>query len=202
MKQKKFRLNKGIQARFIEQNKFNTFSFAIIIKNKLDKQRYSLLPFLGFLLVSACQKYPSISAFKRQKEALYNLQIYHQELSLGRNRHLALVMDGIEPRLISDNKNYLVDVVDFLAELLFRPLANNQQFDEAYFRMQKERYLSHLKSIQDYKGMYTRHHINDFVSKKHPLRYDSYTAGSQVEEASSSMLYQLYADLMKNEMLV
>lgn len=115
---------------YIHTTKFKNITFSIRFRNTLEKKAAAKRSLLALMLCDRCKKYATKQQMGSKIDELYGVMLNAQTTGFGLSHVLEIRLTCIHPQFIPDAKNYLSEVINFLKEVLFNPLLNEQTFIE------------------------------------------------------------------------
>lgn len=123
-------LCQGVSLRVLSTEKFKDIGIFFRFIQPLDETAATCCSLLALMLSDRCEAYPSKQAMSEKLDALYGMSIGAQTIGYGQAQVLELRSRLIHPRFAKSSA-FLRESVSFLQELLFHPLLNEENLQEA-----------------------------------------------------------------------
>lgn len=165
MDKKVIYLNNGIELIMMNTNKFKTVNVTVFFEDELNDFNVTCDNLLIKLLTSKTNKHSSRKEFKSYLKDLYDMKINSFKDTPGERFMFSINTDSINKKYSINNENLLEKQFEVLNEVLYCPLINEDKFDEAHFKEEKNLYKQILLDRENYKENVVTKKINNILGK-------------------------------------
>ncbi len=193
----------GVTLDFIASKQFKTSRINLtFVTADVSKKTVALRTLIANMLEVSSQKYPDQKAISDQLAFLYGATF---GTSVNRRGNLHLV--NFEMRVVNDyylkeKQQLLTEAIDFLQELIFKPLVVNQAFDQAMFTLQQKNLIAYLESIKDNKQAYALQKLQQayFEDKVHQI--PPYGDKENLAALTAAECYAYYQEMLAHDEVI
>lgn len=132
------RINDNICLLSVNTNKFKTAAFRISVPLPLTKRNYILSRLLCGMLGRGTQKYPSLELINKRLDDLYASCVSVSSTVLENLIVLNISADLLDGRFVPDGTDILGEVLQVIAEMMFRPVLVGGIFPEDKLEHEKQ----------------------------------------------------------------
>ena len=189
----------GVTLNVIATPQFKTTSISIDFLAPVSTLGLSQRILLAQLLETSSADYPTQTALAKKLATLYGA-------SYGVNGYRDGLINGLRfsSSIINDQfangENLTQEIFAFLKQVIFRPLANDGQFDTTTFDRQQVNLIAYLKSLNDDKQYYAERELFDLYFKEKPeLATSLYGDEPTIEAVQNTALYNYYQQLLTHD---
>lgn len=123
-------LTNGVYAHIQETDKFKDVGISLRFMAPLDQEKAALRSLLAIMICDRCEAYPSKKAMSDAQDLLYGATLAAQTVGYGQAQVLEIRTKVIDPRYVEGSR-LMNDVFDFLNNVLFHPLLNEDTLQES-----------------------------------------------------------------------
>lgn len=180
--------------KFLENKKFKSNSISLSIPLDLDK-KVTDLNLICSIMKSGSKKYDSFKKFYSKLQELYGAYFNCYLNKCGEVVVLTFYMEFLKDKYINENLFLWEEIVNFLYEIFYNVLSENNAFKEEVFNIEKENLRRYILSMKDSKDYYAYLNCERLSTENEP--YSNYIFGSEerLEEINSKNLYEYYKTL-------
>ena len=195
-------LVKGVNLNIIPSKQFNTTRiFISFIKNIESKKELAERALLANYLEMCSQNYPTQIDIARKLSQMYGASFGSSVDRRGNYQLINFSIDYIEGKYLVGNEDLLLEVIEFLKEIIFNPLkvGENKNFDEETFTRQKNNTITYLKSIKEDKQAYATAKLRKLYFDNEIQQVPSFGESEDVEKLTISDLMDAYQKMLNTD---
>jgi predicted Zn-dependent peptidase len=194
---KKQNIKKGITFHVINTNKFKTNLFAIFLTTKLDRETVTKNALLTSVLRRGSKKFPSQEEISKNLEKMYGASFDCGVEKTGDNHVLKFYLESINNEFLPSDENLSIECFEILANIVFNPYIENEQFKDEYVNGEKENLKQIIQSKIDNKARYASDRCVEEMYKNEPYGLYKFGYIEDLEKITSKDLYEYYKTLLK-----
>lgn len=124
-------LSKGVNLHFINSHKYKdiTISFRFQMDAHIEENTKRTL--LSYLIQDRSKKYTTKKAVNDVQDMLYGASLHSHTVGYGKSHILEVLAKFIDPQYITNEENFIRDLISFYKEMIFNPLINEETLTEA-----------------------------------------------------------------------
>lgn len=191
---------KGVNLHFIKTKKFKTNHITFRFSTPLKKQTLARRALVAQLLETANAKYPNLQLFRQQLAHLYGATLSTKVSTKGRVHLLDIDLNFVSDRYCLD-EGILVEIFDFLSQMLFHPLVSVVQYQQKFFNREKANLLHTMRLDMEDAFIYSDYQARDLFFEQELLALPSYGSLDLVEEETSYTAYQEFQKMIQEDQL-
>lgn len=195
-------LVKGVNLNIIPSKQFKTTRiFISFIKNIESKKELAERALLANYLEMCSQNYPTQIDIARKLSQMYGASFGSSVDRRGNYQLINFSIDYIEGKYLVGNEDLLLEVIEFLKEIIFNPLkvGENKNFDEETFTRQKNNTITYLKSIKEDKQAYATAKLRKLYFDNEIQQVPSFGESEDVEKLTISDLMDAYQKMLNTD---
>ena len=169
MNKKEIVLDSGVKLLMINTDKFKTVDIRVFYEDVLDEKNITCNNLLLKLLTTKTKKYPTRKTFKTYLDDLYDMKVKSYVASYGETFSFSIGVNSLNKRYTLNNENLLEKQFEVLKEVLYNPLANEENFDNDYFKEMKNDYKESLVDAENYKEVVVKKKVNGILGENNRL---------------------------------
>lgn len=183
----------GINLNVIKCDKFKTICIGVLIRTKLDKKYVTFNAMLPNLLLNGCEKYKTIREINLKTEEMNGSDFFADIMKKGDNQILEFLIEF--PETIKDKSI----IVEFLADIILKPLAPFGTFKEDYFNRARSLAIDKIKSRENDKKEYAKNRCVEemFEGEEFGILADGYIEDFEENKITEETLYKHYKKILK-----
>jgi len=202
MNRKEMILDSGVKLIMINTDKFKTVDVGVYYEDNLDSRSITCNCLLANLLVTKTKNYPNRKAFKSYLKDLYDMKVKSHSANYGETYSMAFSVNSLNKKYTLNNENLLEKQFEVLNEILYNPLANENEFENDYFNEMKNDYKEGLIDALNYKEVVVKKKINDILGKDSKLFEMSNGYLDELETLDNKEVFAKYKQMNENCKLV
>ncbi|MBQ2966548.1 MAG: insulinase family protein [Clostridia bacterium] len=187
----------GFEVCLLPDNRFKTATFIVYIRTPLDEKSAALNALLPAVLTRGCAKYPETGDLNVYLEELYGASCSFNISKQGACQLLALRFKTVADKY-AEGKAPFLKLIDFCAEVLFRPLLENNAFRKSYVEREKENLKIFLAGVVNDKRKYASQRLIEEMCKNEEYSINENGTEETVDEITPEKLYAAYLSLLQN----
>ena len=197
------KLSNGVGINVIPTQKFKTISFTFDLISPVKEENFAKRAVLAQLLETSNSDYPSQSKLARHLSAMYGASFGTNILRYGNLSILRINLSIPNPRYVDGQDDLLKHAIEFLYSVVFKPLANDDHFDDKTFNLQLANMKKYVASIPDDKQYLGSIKLKEMYFKNCPSR-GNFLFGkvSDYDELTSSNEYDYYQNCINNDNMI
>lgn len=164
------------------------------LREKQETTRTALLPFLFF---RGSEQYPTNQKLIRRLEDLYGAGLNISVLKRGENQLLRFSLELTADSYLTEDENLLETGLEFLYQLVFKPLLEDKKFKEEYLNLAKNYVREEIKGIKNDKYNYAMFRCFQEMCSQESFSIHKLGAIECLENINSHSLYQFYQKIIK-----
>lgn len=183
----------------IKTDKFKLCRMEIIFRNNAVKEDVTIRNVLFDMLVESNKDYPTRRELLLREEDLYNASLSSSSTKLGKGVISNISLSFINPKY-TDTK-IIEETISLPFEMIFNPLATNQEFNAKTLDLIKERLASEIKTVKENAPKYAFISALKTLGNDTPSSYDSIGDLEALEAITPSSLYNYYEKVLKHDLI-
>lgn len=194
------KLAQGVNLNIIPTKKFKTVTISLDFIAEANCQDFAKRALLADLLEMSSQRYPTQLKLSQHLSAMYGATFGTNILRYGNLNVLRVTLSIPNPKYVDTTDNLLAEATQFLYDVIFNPLVDEDGFDLKTFNLQKDNMQKYIQSIGDDKQYYSglklkQLFFNDNPSRGKPLLGDN----SQYSGLTRTDEYEYYQRVIQND---
>ncbi len=188
-------IGKGINLTLIPEKKFKTNLVSIYIQRKLKRDEVTMNALLPSIIKSGSEKYQSAREMSMQQDDLYGVSIGADSSKRGETQVITF-------KIISTDEKYLDEkifksVVEFLNEVVNKPLVVDGGFKKEYVEIEKQNLKNRIESIINDKGRYAIERAREEMFKDEAYGISDLGYLEDIDKINEKNLYNHYKNIME-----
>lgn len=176
---------------WIDGNKFKTQICTIFFQLKLNRENVTKTALLAEVLKQGCNRYPTPRDLAIQSEEMFGGWWDIQVVQKGEVQLLSFTLETVK---CVD----MLEVLNFLMELINNPLVDNDEFNKNVVDKQKKILENNLLAQKDNKKYYAKSRCLQETGKSTPLGIDLNGYVEDINEITPKILYNYFEDIREN----
>ena len=187
---------KGMGLTLIKTEKFKSNLITINIQRMLDKDEAAKNSLLPQVLVSGCEKYPSMKELSDRLDDLYGAALAADTSKRGERQIISFKILNTNDKYIDEK--IFGDIIELLNDLITKPLVIDGGFKKEYVEIEKENLKNKVLSIINDKRSYAHKRCIEIMCEGE--RYSIPSAGTieDIDAITSENLYEHYKKIIKD----
>ncbi|MEW6026434.1 MAG: pitrilysin family protein [Planctomycetota bacterium] len=185
----------GLRLHLFQTDAFKTTTVKAFIHLPLDENA-TANALLVRVLGRGCRKYPTMRKISSFMDSLYGA-IFGADISKIGERHIIeLYFEFISRRFLPKNADNTRYALDFLRQIIFKPLLPKGSFNPGYFSQEQTKLKDLIKSVYDDKISYADERCTQEMCKDEPYRIYEYGEIGRVDKLSSEEVLNHYRNVV------
>ncbi len=181
----------------IKTDKFKLCHMEIIFRNNIVKEDITKRNILFDVLTESNKNYPTKRSLSLKLEDLYNAYFYSVTSKVGNAVLTNVCMDFINPKYT--DKEILEESLKLPFEMLFKPLARNNEFNAKSVEIAKKRAEGDIKSVKENPRKYAIMEAIKTLGEQTSSSYSNVGTLSDLEKITPTSLYKYYEEVLHND---
>ncbi len=163
------------------------------LSNEKEVSQNALIP---YILYRGSQKYPTNQSISHRLDDLYGADLNVSVARRGENQLLRFSVEVINDKYVEAKESLIKKAIDFLYELIFRPLVEKGDFKEEYINKGQSFLKEKILSLKNDKGSYVIERCYQEMCRGED--FSLYTLGTinGLEQSRQDNLYQYWQDIL------
>jgi predicted Zn-dependent peptidase len=187
---------KDMDLHVLSTDKFKTTTIALHIEQTLAPETVTDTAVIPYVLKRGSAKYPSTQQLRQYIDSLFGAVFHTDVFKKGEKQIIQIQLEIANEKFLSDSAPLLRKGIEFLGEVITRPLIENNAFSEAYVRSEAEILKKKISSLVDDKIRYANQRVTEEMCKDEPYRLLSYGNTEELDEVNPAALYTYYSKLL------
>lgn len=195
-----FKLTEGIHVHTLNTKKFKTYSIEFRFKALLRPDIVTKRSLLANIMDINSLHYPTQIDFRKKLSELYGANFHTDVSRYGRYHVLSLNLDCIDGKII-EVENNLIEIMNFLQQVIFFPNVINGSFHEPTFHREVDKLRDDFSSRYDDKSLYAEEKLNELFFETEVQKMSFYGQLSDLKHITPENLYETYISMINNDQL-
>ncbi|MFC0014409.1 MULTISPECIES: EF-P 5-aminopentanol modification-associated protein YfmF [Allobacillus] len=184
-----------------DTKKFKTNTIVLKFTRPLKRENITERALLPFVLQKGSEKYPTERALRQQLDELYGAKFSIYGGKKGENHIVTFILDIPNEKFIKDEETLTKEGLQFLSEVLTKPKAKNQAFDETLVEKEKDTLKSKIQSIIDEKMQYANMRLIDEMCEDEAFGIHAHGYLDDLPQLDGKSLYETYQQMITEDRL-
>ncbi|RKD24692.1 peptidase [Ammoniphilus oxalaticus] len=177
-------------------DKFKTTTMVVHIEQDLKEETVTQTALLPFVLKRGCVKYPTAQQLRQYMDELFGAVFHADIVKKGEKQIIQIQLEIANEKYLSDTSPLLQKGIEFLGEVISRPLVENGGFNKKIVETESGLLKKRILSLIDDKIRYANQRVVEEMCKEEPYRLLSYGKTEELEQVDPTALYQYYLKLL------
>ena len=184
---------------FHNTNKFKTTIFKIELKEPIKKENITKRNLLFDILFAGSEKYDTERKINIELEELYDASIYQYSIREGNYITTIITLEVLDDKYTEENN--FEKSIEFISEILLKPLVNNNSFDNKKVELYKNKYKEALQTIKENPNFYASIRSNEEHSKNSVTSIRTIGYIEDIDQIDEYNLYDYYLKVLKDNLI-
>lgn len=198
MKDSIIEIKKGIKLHTIQTNKFKTNLFSIFLTTPLKRENVTKNAIIPAILRRGTKNMPTTKKINQKLEEMYGAEFDCGIEKTGDNQIIKFYLEALNDNFIPEKENLMKKSLELLLEIAFNPLVENDEFNEEYFKSEKDNLAQLIESKIDNKDLYAYEKCTEKMYEGKPYSLYKYGYKEDLENLTSKEIYNYYIELLKS----
>lgn len=198
MKDSIIEIKKGIKLHTIQTNKFKTNLFAVFLTTPLKRENVTKNAIIPAILRRGTKNMPTTKKINQKLEEMYGAEFDCGIEKTGDNQIIKFYLEALNDNFIPEKENLMKKSLELLLEIAFNPLVENDEFNEEYFKSEKDNLVQLIESKIDNKDLYAYEKCTEKMYEGKPYSLYKYGYKEDLENLTSKEIYNYYIEFLKS----
>lgn len=189
----------GVFVHFIPTTKYKTNRLLFRMTAPLEKQTIAKRALVSQMLATANQSYPTVQKFKERLAMLYGTQLSTKVSMKGLTHSVDIELTYLRSDFIPKQEDLYGEVLQFLEECLYKPLARVAQYQNKVFEIEKQNLMSYLETDNEDTYYYSEVKGRELYFVNQSLQVPKYGQPALVEAESSFTAFQEFQQMLNED---
>jgi len=195
-------LAKGVQLTTVTSHQFKTNQIIVNFRAPLRRTEITKRALLSNLLETSSADYPDQRALAHALANMYGAAFGAGVSRKGPTHSLQLAITVPNEHYLATDQPLTASAIDFLKQIIYRPLVSDNQFDQATFDRQVTNLQAAIQSVADDKQYYAAQKLNEALFAADPAQQvPSFGLASDLATITASDLYAYYQTVLTNDQI-
>ncbi|MFJ5761860.1 EF-P 5-aminopentanol modification-associated protein YfmF [Neobacillus sp. NPDC093182] len=182
----------GYKLHVIETDKYKTNTFVWKMKAPLTKEDVTKRALLPHVLQSSSAKYPTTTALRSYLDELYGATLFVDLAKKGEYHIISFTLEIANEKFLSDPAPLLEKGFELLSEVLTKPKASGNAFDQETVNKEKRTLKQRIQSVYDDKMRYSNVRLLQEMCKGEPYALQVNGEAEDVDTITQENLYDYF----------
>jgi len=179
----------GMNVHILPTAKFKTTTIVTMIEQALSEEHVTKTALLAMVMKRATARFPETKRLRAHLDFLYGAIFDVDVMKKGERQVLQIYMEVPNEKYLSKDATLLEAAIQFVGDMLTRPLVENGAFLEKYMTQEKETLRKRMESLIDDKMKYANQRVTEEMCKGEPF---SLLVQGRVEDLPNITCEELY----------
>ncbi|GIO06088.1 peptidase M16 [Brevibacillus reuszeri] len=179
----------GMNVHILPTAKFKTTTIVTMIEQALSEENVTKTALLAMVMKRATARFPETKRLRAHLDFLYGAIFDVDVMKKGERQVLQIYMEVPNEKYLSKDATLLEAAIQFVGDMLTRPLVENGAFLKKYVTQEKETLRKRMESLIDDKMKYANQRVTEEMCKGEPF---SLLVQGRVEDLPSITGEELY----------
>lgn len=193
-----FNVKSGIKLHLIQNDIFKTNIACVLLTTPLERSTVTQNALIPFLLRSGTKNLPTQLDINKKLEEMYGATFDCGIDKMGDNQVLKFYIESLNDNFVSDKSEMLKETINFILEIVFNTLIENNSFKEDIMQIEKQNLKQLIESKIDDKDLYAFENcINTMYGDK---GFGLYKYGNleDIDKITAQSLAENYKELIES----
>ncbi len=191
----------GYKLHLIHTKKFKTVHVNLKFKAPLDRSTVTKRALLPYVLQQGTNNYSSARDLRLALDSLYGAVLQIDASKKGNSHLLNFRLELANSKFIEGNQQLLQAGLALLAEVIYNPKVENNQFSDKVVNREKQTLLDKMDAIKDEKMSYANLRLIDEMCKDEAFSIHAHGYEEDLDEIDGKLLFETLQSLLKDDQL-
>ncbi|WP_370297646.1 EF-P 5-aminopentanol modification-associated protein YfmF [Ammoniphilus sp. YIM 78166] len=177
-------------------DKFKTTTIIVQMEQDLQEETVTKTALVPYVLKRGSAKYPTTQQLRQYLDSLFGAVFHTDVIKKGEKQIIQLQIELANEKYLSDAEPLLSKGIEFLGEVMTRPLVENGGFSPAFVKSEAELLKNKISGLVDDKIKYANQRVTEEMCKDEPYRLLSYGNLEELDQVDPVELYTYYMQLL------
>ena len=178
--------------------KFKSIYISYNFIYKIENKEYSMNALLSNIISKGCKKYETIKEIEEYLAHLYGAAFEVESQKIGDLYNIEFKINFVNKKYLPENEDILNEVLEFLYEIIYNPLIDNNIFNENIFNREKENVLEKIISRKDDKLKYGVLRTEELLCESESFSNYIYGTEQETKLLKNEDIVKAYNNMIKN----
>ncbi|WP_312115380.1 EF-P 5-aminopentanol modification-associated protein YfmF [Brevibacillus reuszeri] len=188
----------GMNVHILPTAKFKTTTIVTMIEQALSEENVTKTALLAMVMKRATARFPETKRLRAHLDYLYGAIFDVDVMKKGERQILQIYMEVPNEKYLSKDATLLEAAIQFVGDMLTRPLVENGAFLEKYMTQEKETLRKRMESLIDDKMKYANQRVTEEMCKDEPFSLLVQGRVDDLPGITGEDLYSYYKEIMTN----
>lgn len=189
-------LTNGVTLNFIKTKKFKDIGISIRFRSEIQKELAPARSILALMLCDRCQSYNTKQKMSMHQDEMYGAGLSAQTAGYGASQIVEIKAKIINPSFLEKGNSLLRDIFQFLNEIIFHPLLNEEIFQES-----KQILCAKIDRMMDEPSQYAITQGLKLAGKDTPLGLSAVGEEADIEKLTLQDIVDVYQDMVNKDII-
>ncbi|MFC6181017.1 EF-P 5-aminopentanol modification-associated protein YfmF [Lactiplantibacillus daowaiensis] len=195
-------LAKGVQLTTVTSHQFKTNQIIVNFRAPIQRDEITKRALITNLLETSSADYPDQRALAHALAAMYGAAFGAGVSRKGPTHSLQLAITVPNERYLETDQPLTASAIQFLQNIIYRPLVHDGQFDQATFDRQVINLKASIDSVADDKQYYAAQKLNEALFADQPAQQiPSYGVTEDLADLNATDLYAYYQRILARDQI-
>ena len=190
-------LQPGVTLRCFQDHRFKQGILTIQFIRRLCPEESALNALIPAVLLQGTEQYPDLREITLHLDDLYGASVGALVRKVGDYQTTGLSCGFVDDRFALDGDQILEPVVDFLGQLLFRPVLEKGCFREDFLEIEKRNLIQAIEAMRNDKRQYASNQLLRRMSQGDPFGTPRLGDAEQVDAITAQTAYDHYQKVLR-----
>lgn len=186
----------GVYLTYVHSEKFKTGCMSISLLRPLCREEASANALIPTVLLRGCESYPDISSISAFLDHHYGASVGTLVRKKGEVQAVGFYADFLEDAMTLDHEKVLEPMLQFVGDLLLRPVLENGRFVESYVEGEKQNLINAIESRINDKKSYAASQLLKVMCAEEAYGVPRLGEKEDVQALDAESLYAHYRRLL------
>ncbi|KAF0996726.1 EF-P 5-aminopentanol modification-associated protein YfmF [Geobacillus sp. TFV-3] len=178
---------RGLTLHTIETKKFKTNTFILRLKQKISEDIVTFRSILPYVLQNSAKK-----EIRKKLDELYGATLNISIDKKGEFHIITLRIEAVNEKYLPTKTQLIEHVLNLIFYIVMNPWRNQDSFNEDVIQKEKQVLKQRILSVYDNKIRFANKRLIEEMCKEEPYRIHAYGNMIQIDQVTSSSLYDYY----------
>ncbi|QPC46405.1 EF-P 5-aminopentanol modification-associated protein YfmF [Mangrovibacillus cuniculi] len=189
----------GLNLHTVKSEKFKTNTIVLKSRAPLTKETVTKRAILPYILQSSTKKYPTTTSFRSYLDELYGASFYVDVAKKGEEHVLTFSIEVANEKYLKDSTPLLDKALEFLAEVIFQPNADDGSFTSDVISQEKKNAKQRIQAVYDDKMRYGNARLVEEMCKGEAYALHVHGEKEDVDQLTESSMYEYYQTFLQTD---
>ncbi|WP_057491181.1 EF-P 5-aminopentanol modification-associated protein YfmF [Streptococcus orisasini] len=193
------KLAQDVHLHLIKTTKFKTNHITFRFSGELNSKTLARRVLVAQMLATANNAYPTPQAFREKLANLYGARFSTHVSVKGKVHIVDIDISFVSDSFVLDGESILGEVIAFLREALFNPLASVEHYQSKSFELEKTNLIRYLEADKEDAFYYSQLELQKLFFKEKMMQYSKDATVDLIAAENSYTVYQEFQKMLKED---